>query len=89
MHLGLTDQAAQDQLYQRMMYDVIEYGIVQKDEFVCLGRTATEIKSTMGAVPVENSYVFHAKNKIIRNIIALYKNRFYKPKSYQLRNPFK
>jgi hypothetical protein len=89
MHLGLTDQAAEDQLYQRMMYDVIEFGILQKDEFVCLGRTATEIKSTMGAVPVENSYVFYAKNKIIRNIIALYKNRFYKPKSYQLRNPFK
>lgn len=89
MHLGLTDAAADEQLYQRMMYDMIDYAIVNKDEFVCLGRTATEIKSTMGAVPVENSYVFYAKSKILRFILKFYKNRFYKPKTYQIRSPFK
>lgn len=89
MHLGLTDAAAEDQLYQRMMYDVIAYGIEQKDEFVCLGRTATEIKSTMGAVPIENSYVLYAKGRFLRTILTLYAKYFHKVKSYQLRNPFK
>ncbi len=89
MHLGLTDDAAEDQLYQRMMYDVIAFGIEQKDEFVCLGRTATEIKSTMGATPIENSYVLYAKSKLLRGIINVYAKRFHRVKPYQLRNPFK
>jgi len=89
MHLGLTDAAAEDQLYQRMMYDVIAYGIEQKDEFVCLGRTATEIKSTMGATPIENSYVLYAKGRFLRGLLSLYAHRFHRVKPYQLRNPFK
>lgn len=89
MHLGLTDEAAKDHLYQRMMYDVIAFGIEHKDEFVCLGRTATEIKSTMGATPIENSYVLYAKSKLLSSIIHLYANRFHRVKTYQLRNPFK
>jgi hypothetical protein len=89
MHLGLTDSAAEDQLYQRMMYDVIAYGIQEKDEFVCLGRTATEIKSTMGATPIENSYVLYARGRFLRGILQLYAKRFHRVKSYQLRNPFK
>lgn len=89
MHLGLTDKAAEDQLYQRMIYGVIAYGIEQKDEFVCLGRTATEIKSTMGATPIENSYILYAKSKILRGVINLYAKRFHRVKPYQLRNPFK
>jgi len=89
MHLGLTDAAAEDQLYQRMMYDVIAFGIEQKDEFVCLGRTATEIKSTMGAFPIENSYILYARGWFLRGLLRLYAQRFHRVKPYQLRNPFK
>ena len=89
MHLGLTDVAADDQLYQRMMYDVIAFGIEQKDEFVCLGRTATEIKSTMGATPIENSYILYARGWFLRGLLRIYAQRFHRVKPYQLRNPFK
>lgn len=89
MHLGLTDAAADDQLYQRMMYDVIAFGIEQKDEFVCLGRTATEIKSTMGATPIENSYILYARGWFLRGLLRIYAQRFHRVKPYQLRNPFK
>lgn len=89
MHLGLTDQAAEDSLYQRMMYDVIRYGIENRSQFVCLGRTATEIKSTMGAVPVENSYLFFTKGKMLMWVIKGYKKYFHRTKSYQIRSPFK
>lgn len=89
MHLGLIDAAADDHLYQRMMYDVIAFGIEQKDEFVCLGRTATEIKSTMGATPIENSYILYARGRFLRVLLHLYAQRFHRVKPYQLRNPFK
>lgn len=89
MHLGLTDEAAADSLYQRMMYDVIRHGIENQSEFVCLGRTATEIKSTMGATPVENSYLFFTKGRILKSLIVGYKKFFHKTKSYQIRSPFK
>ena len=89
MHLGLTDEAAEDSLYQRMMYDVIRHGIENQSQFVCLGRTATEIKSTMGAIPVENSYLFFTKGKVLMAVIKGYKKFFHRTKSYQIRNPFK
>jgi hypothetical protein len=89
MHLGLTDEAAEDSLYQRMMYDVIRHGIENGSEFVCLGRTATEIKSTMGAIPVENSYLFFTKGKVLMGLIKGYKKFFHRTKSYQIRSPFK
>ena len=89
MHLGLTDEAAEDSLYQRMMYDVIRHGIENQSQFVCLGRTATEIKSTMGATPVENSYLFFTKGKILMTLIKGYKKFFHQTKSYQIRSPFK
>ena len=89
MHLGLTDEAAEDSLYQRMMYDVIRHGIENQSQFVCLGRTATEIKSTMGAIPVENSYLFFTKGKILMTLIKGYKKFFHQTKSYQIRSPFK
>lgn len=89
MHLGLTDTASDNQLYQRMMYDIIGYGIEEKVEFVCLGRTATEIKSTMGAIPVENSFIFITKSKPIYWALRFYQKYFHKTKNYQLRNPFK
>ena len=89
MHLGLTNEAVEDSLYQRMMYDVIGYGIHCGSAFVCLGRTATEIKSTMGAVPVENSYLFFTQGKILMFFIKMYKRYFHKTKNYQIRNPFK
>ena len=89
MHIGLTDEAANNQLYQRMLYDLIGYSITTKKEFVSFGRTATEIKSSMGAVAVENSYAFFSKSTSLFYLVKLYKNYFYKSKKYTLRNPFK
>ncbi len=89
MHIGLNDEAANNQLYQRMLYDLIGFSISTKKEFVTFGRTATEIKSTLGAVAVENSYVFFSKSKSLFYLVKLYKNYFHKPKKYTLRNPFK
>ncbi|WP_294276255.1 8-amino-7-oxononanoate synthase [uncultured Chryseobacterium sp.] len=41
------------QLYLNMLLDMVEFGIRQRCKRIIFGRTALEIKSTIGAVPVE------------------------------------
>jgi len=90
MHLGYDiDKGTELHLYQRMMYDLIDYAIQQKAKRLNLGRTAPEIKSTFGAVPEENSMVFFTKNLLIKYMLVIYQQYFYKATPYVLRHPFK
>lgn len=90
MHIGYRAEHAREwHLYQRLMLDLIEKCI---DTGVCeiqLGRTATEIKSTLGAEPQENSIVIFTKSILLRLILKGYKRFFFKPKTYILRRPFR
>lgn len=90
MHLGYDiEKGTELHLYQRMMYDLIDYAIQQKVKRLNLGRTAPEIKSTFGAVPEENSMIFYTKNIFIQLLLEIYKRYFYKPTPFVLRHPFK
>ena len=76
-------------LYQHMLYDMIEFGIDNRAEKLHFGRTAPEIKSTVGAAPSPMyGYVKHfnpAFNYLmVRNFTANLK-----PKQYVMRDPFK
>ena len=57
-------------IYQRMLYDYIEIAIINKVKWLNFGRTASEIKSSVGAFPQEMTiYLRHRKhfsNKILR-----------------------
>lgn len=59
-------------IYQRMLYDYIDFGISQKVKSINFGRTATEIKSTVGAKPyLLPSYIKHRSkitNKLLKPI---------------------
>ena len=89
-HLGIDMQLPLTySLYQRMMYDLVGYSIDNKITFINLGRTATEIKSTIGAIPVENSFVIFTKSPILQFIIKFYTKYIHKKPEYVLRNPFK
>lgn len=89
-HLGIDENLPLTySLYQRMMYDLIEYGILNQKHTINIGRTATEIKSTLGAVPIENSFVLFTKSKSLRFLMNLYANQIHKAPHYTLRNPFK
>ncbi|NDD50977.1 MAG: GNAT family N-acetyltransferase [Flavobacteriia bacterium] len=90
MHMGFEPSyAQQSQFYQRSMMDLVRLAIEERKPLLNMGRTATEIKSTMGAVPVENSFVFFSPRPVVRALLRLYARRFHCLPEYTLRSPFK
>jgi predicted N-acyltransferase len=76
-------------LYQRMMYDMIKQGIEMRVERLHFGRTAPEIKSTIGATPSPMyGYLKHV-NPIFNFFVAKPYTANLKPRHYVFRNPFK
>lgn len=75
-------------LYPRMLYDFVELSIKMKATELRLGRTAEEMKSSVGAEPVDmRLYVKHENklsNKLIKPIISAIT-----PSAFELRKPFK
>jgi hypothetical protein len=75
-------------VYQRILYDFIAHAINTKLKSVRLGRTAEEIKSGVGATPIEMKfYAKHHnrfKNSILRPFLSLLR-----PSEFNLRRPFK
>ena len=87
MHYGARDEVV-DGFYSLAMFTVIEHAILGGFEKVNLGRTGTEIKSTYGAVPVDNYFTFYTRRPFWWVVLKIAQWR-YKPKSYVLRAPFK
>lgn len=75
-------------LYQRVLYDFIEEGIQSGYKKIFLGRTAAEMKSTVGAEPNDLvCYIRHRNglsNQVIRPFID-----YLKPSPWVPRSPFK
>lgn len=89
-HLGIDENLPLNySLYQRMMYDIIEFAIENRIKTINIGRTATEIKSTLGAKPVENTFVIFSKNSFMKWLMNIYAKHIHKPTEYVIRNPFK
>ena len=75
-------------LYNRLLYDSISHGIDKNASKIIYGRTASEFKSTIGAVPVKSTSAIYISNKLLRLILyPLVKNL--SPKSWIQRSPFK
>jgi hypothetical protein len=90
MQLGMNKSVSKEsKLYQRMLLDVINLGIQSKVKYVNLGRTGTEIKSTLGAEPVSNSFVVFTRSKIALWAFKMYLKYFYRTPQFIIRKPFK
>lgn len=76
-------------LYQHMMYDMIELGIALGLDKLHFGRTAPEIKSTIGAVPSPMYGYLKHRNPIFNFAVMKPYTARLKPKEYVFRNPFK
>jgi len=75
-------------IYSRMLYDYVKIGIEKKLGYINFGRTAGEIKSTLGAVPEElTCYVRHKKS--VANFLFKPFIRKIKPSVFEQRFPFK
>jgi len=75
-------------IYQRMLYDYIEIGIEKKLNSINFGRTASEIKSSVGAVPQDLTMYIRHKKSITNKILKLFLQRI-QPTPFQQKFPFK
>jgi hypothetical protein len=75
-------------LYQNILYAMIEEGIKHRSAQINLGRTASEIKTTVGARPHDLICYIKPQNTISRIIQKPFIN-FLKPAKWIPRNPFK
>jgi len=75
-------------IYSRMLYDYVKIGIERKLGYINFGRTAGEIKSTLGAVPQELiCYVRHKKS--VANFLFKPFLRKVRSTAFEQRFPFK
>ena len=79
----------ENMLYLNMLYNMTEYGIENNFKRIIFGRTALEIKSSIGATPVQMSGFIYHNNKLINRFIGkIFRNL--EPELYwQQRHPFK
>lgn len=75
-------------IYSRMLYDYVQIGIDNKLKRIDFGRTASEIKSTLGAVP-ENLVCYVRHKKSVANFLVKPILKKIKPTPFEQRNPFK
>ena len=75
-------------VYQRMLYDYIEIAIRKNLKTINFGRTASEIKSAVGAVPQDLTIYIRHKKTIKNKILKLFLQRI-KPTVFDQKFPFK
>jgi predicted N-acyltransferase len=75
-------------IYQRMLYDYIEIAIDKKIKYLNFGRTASEIKSSIGAVPQDLTMYIRHKKSIKNRILKLFLQRI-EPTPFHQKFPFK
>lgn len=75
-------------IYQKMLYHYIEIGIDKKLNMINFGRTASEIKSSVGAVPQNLTMYLRHKKNIKNKILKLFLHRI-QPTPFQQKFPFK
>jgi|694.fasta_scaffold04055_7 hypothetical protein len=75
-------------LYQRMLYDYVALAIQLRSTRIVFGRTAAEIKSTVGAFPVDLTCCFLHRRLVSNALLNLILN-YVKPSDYPQRDPWK
>ncbi|MDG2433213.1 GNAT family N-acetyltransferase [Flavobacterium sp.] len=88
--LGYDDHYQREKmLYLNMLYDMIAYSINKGYKKIIFARTALEIKSSVGAQPLEMYGLMKHSNYFV-NLLVSKTFRYFEPKiEWQQRNPFK
>jgi len=78
-----------NQLYQNMLYDMLDFAISNKFTSVVYARTAMEIKSSIGAEPIDMMMHMKHTNSFANRLLKIIFN-FMKPNlKWEKRHPFK
>ena len=75
-------------VYQRMLYDLVEFSIANNVKELRLGRTAELVKSSIGAEPVNMKLYLRHRNSISNKLIGPIISSI-TPSEFELRPPFK
>ena len=75
-------------IYQRMLYDYVKIAINKSLKTVNFGRTASEIKSSVGAEPQDLTMYLRHKKSITNKILKLFLQRI-QPTPFKQKLPFK
>lgn len=75
-------------IYQKMLYDYIEIAIDKNIKIINFGRTASEIKSSVGAEPQDLTMYLRHKKSITNKILKLFLQRV-QPTPFRQNFPFK
>ncbi len=87
--IGLDYDYNQDYgVYQRILYDFVKHALKIGATEIRIGRTAEEIKSGVGAHPVEMKFYAKHRNKVTNAILRPFVQKL-KPNTFNLRKPFK
>lgn len=78
----------QHAIYQRMLYNYIEIAIERKLTTLNFGRTASEIKSSVGAIPQDLTMYLRHKKRFTNKILKLFLQRI-QPSPFHQKFPFK
>jgi hypothetical protein len=84
----LQTENKERKIYQRILYDYVEEAILAGSKRLYLGRTALEIKSTLGAKPEELMLLLSVRNRLLRRLAKYFLKRL-KPPEFIERSPFK
>ncbi|MCF6130914.1 peptidogalycan biosysnthesis protein [Flavobacterium wongokense] len=88
--LGYDEKIQKEKmLYLNMLYNMTKYGIENQFKEIIFGRTALEIKSSVGAEPVMMSGFIYHNNKLIDKYFDKIFQRLEPNISWQQRHPFK
>jgi hypothetical protein len=88
--LGYDDQIQKEKmLYLNMLYNMTKFGIENQFEKIIFGRTALEIKSSIGAEPVMMSGFIYHTNKWVNQFMPKIFPQLEPTLVWQQRHPFK
>jgi predicted N-acyltransferase len=88
--LGYDDQVQKEKmLYLNMLYNMTKFGIENRYEKIIFGRTALEIKSSIGAEPIMMSGFIYHTNKWVNKLMSKIFPQLEPTLVWQQRHPFK
>ncbi|CAH0999537.1 hypothetical protein LEM8419_00837 [Neolewinella maritima] len=89
-YLGLEDAYKYSHhLYHNMLFDLLEDGLDGKFQLLDYGRTALEIKSSLGAVPREYATLLRLRSPVLNRLVPTFVPAVFTAEAWQQRRPFR